>query len=368
MEPFLSERFGNASSLHSFGREGRSALERARRQVAELIAARPEDIVFTSGGTESDNFALLGVALRCQDRGKHLVASQIEHHAVLHSLRFLESMGFEVDLVPPGENGIVQAEGVLERLRPDTILVSLMTANNEIGTLQPISVLGAALRERGVVFHTDAVQAVGAVPINVQEMTVDLLSLSGHKLYGPKGIGALFLRPGTPMTSLIRGGDQERRRRGGTENVPGAVGLGRASELARSNLPENMSQTSRLRDRLLEGLCSCLEGVRLNGDRDSRLPNNVNVSFEGVAGESLLQNLDLAGLAVSNGSACSSGSPEPSHVLQALGLPEDLVSSAVRYTLGRQTSHDEVDVAIDITAKVVRRLRRMKQGTPTIPR
>lgn len=362
MEPYLSERFGNASSIHAFGRDAKAALEAARRQVADLIGSLAEEIVFTSGGTESDNFALVGAALRGRERGNHIISTQIEHHAVLHTLDFLKSLRFEVDLLPPDSDGIVQPNAVAQALRGDTILVSVMAANNEIGSIQPVREIGRIVRERGIPFHTDAVQAVGTIPVSVEEWNVDLLSLSGHKLYGPKGIGALYIRAGTPMTAFIHGGDQERRRRGGTENVLGAVGLGVACELAGKEREETTERLCRLRDIMIQRLCADMEGVRLNGHRTCRLPNNVNVSFAGVSGESLVQSLDLQGVAASGGSACSSGSPEPSHVLQALGLPAPLVESAVRYSLGRETSLEEVETVLRLTQEIVRHVRAIKSN------
>jgi cysteine desulfurase len=362
MAPFLAEQFGNASSIHRYGREAKNALQRARGQVADLIGARAEEIVFTSGGTEADNFALIGAALRNRDRGRHVVSTQIEHHAVLHTLEFLRGLGFEVSLAPPDAEGIVHPDCIIRLLRPDTILVSVMAANNEIGTLQPIREIGVVAKERGILFHTDAVQAAGLVPINVGELPADLLALSAHKLYGPKGIGALYIRAGVPMTCLIRGGDQEHRRRGGTENVAGAVGMGVACALAKREMLDCSQRLTGLRDNLTRRLQADMDAVRVNGHRTQRLPGIVNVSFDGVSEETLIANLDLEGLAVSSGAACASGSLEPSHVLQALGLPDPLVRSAVRYSLGRETTPEDVEAAVNITRRIIRRLRSLKSN------
>lgn len=362
MKPFASEVFGNASSLHSFGREARNALERAREQVAGLIGAPADQVIFTSGGTESDNMALCGVALARRDTHRHIVTTAIEHHAVLETCRFLDQVGFEATYLTVDSDGFVEPQQVADALRPDTALVSIMTANNEIGTIQPIAAISEVTKEKGVLFHTDAVQACGAIPIDVAELGVDLLSMSGHKLYGPKGIGALFYKKEVPLERFHHGGEQERKRRGGTENVQSAAGMGRACELAVENLEQNVPRLEKLRDRLIEGVLNGIEGVRLNGHRTQRLPGNANFSFEGADSQSLLVNLDLAGIAASNGSACASGSPQPSHVLPAIGLESDLARCAIRFSLGRSNTESEVDYVIEQLNQSVDRIRSAAGG------
>ena len=358
MLPFFTLAYGNASSVHGEGREAKRAIENARRQVAKALnAAVPQEIYFTAGGSESDNWAIKGAALQ---RGSgHIVTTAIEHHAVLHTCQWLEKRGFEVTYLPVDECGRVTAAQVEKALRPDTILVSVMAANNEVGTVQPIGEIGALCRERGVLFHTDAVQAVGAVPINVQDMHIDLLSLSGHKLHGPKGVGALYIRKGVKIDNLLHGGAQERGYRAGTENVPGIVGLGKAVEVAHANLAENVARMTDLRDQLIHGLMDRVPGTRLNGHPTERLPNNVNLSFDGVEGEALLLRLDLVGVAGSSGSACTSGALDPSHVLLALGLTTAEANGALRLTLGNDTTEDEIAAVLDILPSIVEDLRRM---------
>jgi cysteine desulfurase len=356
MLPFFSEKAGNASSLHAYGQEARAAVEEARAEVARAIGARPSEIVFTSGATEADNLAILGVALASQERGRHIITSAIEHHAVLEPCRWLARWGYEVTYVPVGRDGIVDPEDVRRAVRSDTILISIMAANNEVGTLQPVGEIGRIARERGIPFHSDATQMVGALPVDVEALGVDLLSMSAHKRYGPKGVGALYVRTGTPLVPVQRGGSHERGRRGGTENVPGIVGMGAAFRIASEGMDEERSRLTALRDRMIREALA-IPGASLNGHPTQRLPNNVNLSFEGTDSQSLIIGLDLRGVAASSGSACTSGSLEPSHVLLALGLPPERASAAVRLTLGRHTTDAEVDYALGALREVVARLR-----------
>ena len=358
MLPFFTQVYGNASSVHTAGREAKRALEAARRQVAKAIhAAVPQEIYFTAGGSESDNWAIKGVALA--RRTGHIITTAIEHHAVLHTCQWLEKQGFAVTCLPVDEYGRVTAAQVEKALQPDTILVSVMMANNEVGTVEPIAEIGALCRARGILFHTDAVQAVGALPIDVQAMNIDLLSLSGHKFHGPKGVGALYIRKGVKIDNLVHGGAQERGFRAGTENLPGIVGLGKAIEMADAALAENAARMTTLRDRLIQGLMETVPGTRLNGHPTQRLPNNVNLSFAGVEGEALLLRLDLAGVAGSAGSACTSGTLDPSHVLMALGLSETAANGALRLTLGTDTTREDIDAVLEILPPIVVDLRRM---------
>ena len=358
MLPYFTQAYGNASSVHTAGREAKRALENARRQVMKALnAAAPQEIYFTAGGSESDNWAIKGVAL-ARGRG-HIITTAIEHHAVLHTCQWLEKQGFEVTYLPVDEYGRVTAAQVERALRADTILVSVMAANNEIGTLQPIGEIGGLCRARGVLFHTDAVQAVGAIPMDVQAMNIDLLSLSGHKFHGPKGVGALYIRKGVKVDNLIHGGAQERGFRAGTENVPGIVGLGKAVEVAHECLAENAGRIAALRDALIAGLMARVPDVRLNGHPTQRLPGNANLSFDKVEGEALLLRLDLAGVAGSSGSACTSGTLDPSHVLMALGLNEAQANGALRLTLSGDTTREEIDQVLEILPPIVADLRRM---------
>ena len=354
MMPFFSEHPGNASSLHAFGQEARRAVDQARAEVAAAVGARPAEVVFTSGATESDNLAVLGVAFA--SRGRHILTSAIEHHAVLEACHVLEAQGYAVTRVPVDARGVVDPDDVRRALRPDTVLVSVMAANNEIGTLQPVAEIGRLTRERQIPFHSDATQLVGAMPVDVDELGVDLLSLSAHKRYGPKGVGALYVRPGVPLMPLQRGGSHERGRRGGTENVPGIVGLGAALRIAVREMAEEHRRVTALRDRLMRGALA-LPGAQLNGDPGRRLANNVNLSFDGTDSQSLVMGLDLHGVAASAGSACSSGSMEPSHVLVALGLAPQRAASAVRLTVGRTTTDADISYALDALRDVVDRLR-----------
>jgi cysteine desulfurase len=356
MLPYFTAQAGNASSLHAFGQEARAAVDEARAQVARAIGAHPSEIVFTSGATESDNLAVTGVALATQGRGRHIVTTAIEHHAILESCHALEQHGYAVTYVPVDARGIVDPDEVRRSFRPDTVLVSVMAANNEVGTLQPLAEIGRLAREREVPFHSDATQLVGAGPVNVDDLQVDLLSLSGHKRYGPKGVGALYLRRGTPLVPVQRGGGHERGWRGGTENVPGIVGLGAALQIAVDEMAEEATRLTAMRDRLIHEALA-LPGAHLNGDPVLRLANNVNVSFDGTDSQSLVMSLDLHGVAASAGSACSSGSIEASHVLTALGIPPERATAAVRLTVGRGTTDAEVTYAVQALRDVVARLR-----------
>ncbi len=361
MRPYFSENFGNASSIHSLGRAGRNAVDTAREQVAELLHAQsPSEIVFTSGGTESDNHAIRGVADYYADRkGRHIISARTEHHAVFHTCQWLEQQGFEVTYLPVNRYGRVEVDALRDAIREDTILMTLMHANNETGTIHPIEELGAIAEEYGVLFHTDAVQSVGKVPVDLRAMPVDLLTLSGHKFYGPKGIGALYVRRGTRMHHLILGGSHERNRRAGTENVPGIVGLGMAASLALKHMDQEAERLRKLIQRLEQGLCNQLRGVHINTDPEHRLPNTLNVSFEKVEGESLILGLDLEGICVSSGSACTSGSLEPSHVLAELGLNPRLAQGTLRLSLGKQNDETQIDHAIETITRLVKRLRRL---------
>ena len=361
MLPYFTQVYGNASSVHTWGREAKRAVEAARRQVQKALnAAQPQEIFFTGGGSESDNWAIKGAALAC--RSGHIITTAIEHHAVLHTCQWLEKQGFRVTYLPVDGEGRVHPADVDKAIREDTILVSVMAANNEVGTLQPIGEIGEICRARGVLFHTDAVQAVGAVPIDMQALQVDLLSLSAHKIHGPKGVGALYVRKGTKLDSLLHGGAQERGFRAGTENLPGIVGLGKAIELATAQLADNAARMTALRERLIAGVMERVSGTRLNGHPTQRLPGNVNLSFEGVEGEALLLRLDLAGVAASSGSACTSGALDPSHVLMALGLTEAQAQGSLRLTLGTDTTAEEIDAVLDRLPPIVADLRSMRAG------
>jgi cysteine desulfurase len=360
MLPYFTNGFGNPSSIHWFGRESRKAIEDARATVAaELGAAEPREIVFTGSGSESDNMAIRGVALANREKGKHIITSSVEHHAVFDTCKYLENHGFKVTYLPVDANGLVNPEDVLRSLTPETILVTIMHANNEVGTVQPIAQIGTALRERKILFHTDAVQSVGSLPVNVQDLGVDLLSLAAHKFYGPKGVGALYIRQGTQISRLIYGGAQERNRRAGTENIPGIVGLAKALQLANQGLAAKQKQLTGLRDYLIDNLLQQFDHVRLNGHRTQRLPGNVNVSFQYIEGESLLLNLDLKGIAASSGSACTSGSLEPSHVLLAMGICHEIAHGSLRLTLGKDTTKAELDYLLEVLPGIVNKLRAM---------
>lgn len=359
MLPYFSECWGNASAVYATGREARRAVENARKEVAKAIGALPQEICFTSGGSESDNAAIRGTARALREKGKHIITTAIEHHAVLKTCRQLEQEGFEVTRVRPDGEGRIDPGEIRKAIRKDTILVTVMAANNEIGTLEPIGEIGRICREQGVVFHTDAVQAAGAVAIDVREAGCDLLSLSGHKFYGPKGIGALYIHEGTRLDPLIAGGQQERGFRAGTENLPGIVGLGKAITLAAENLDRNAGHMRRMRDRLTDGLLASVPGAALNGPREERLPNNCSIRFDGIDGEALLLRLDLAGIAASAGSACTAGNQETSHVLKAIGLTEEEAGSSLRLTTGIHTTEEEVDETVRTVREIVTDLRRM---------
>ncbi len=365
MMPFFSEYFGNASSIYELAQQSRGSLDDARRAVARSLGCRASEVVFTSGGTESDNAALKGVAFALRNVGNHIITTAIEHHAVLHACHQLEQFGFEITYLPVDEYGLVEPDDVARAVTSRTILVSVMMANNEIGTIQPISEIASTVARaaerfgRKIYMHTDAVQAVGAIEVNTRRLGVDLLSLSAHKLGGPKGVGALYIRRGTPFEPLIMGGGQERDRRSGTENVPGIVGLAEAMRLADAEREQVSAHTMKLRDRLIHGIQERMEGVRLNGHPARRLPNNVNVSFENVEGEPILLGLDFAGICASSGSACSSASLEPSHVLTAIGLPADLAQGSLRITVGKDNTDEEVDYLLETLTDLVNRLRAM---------
>jgi cysteine desulfurase len=362
MEPYLDSNYGNPSSIHRLGQQARMALDEARETVAAALSAHPSEIVFTSGGTESINTAIKGVAFASTRRGKHIVTSAIEHHAVLNTCAYLQArFGFEITRVPVDTEGFVDPTRVEAALRPDTVLVSIMYANNEIGTIQPVGAIGAICRAYGVPFHVDAVQAVGSIEVDVQRDNIDLLSLSAHKFYGPKGVGALFVRRGIPWWPQQHGGGQERERRSGTENVAGIVGMAVAINLAQAEMSTQNDRLAALRDCLFDGLLARVPDTHVNGSRTRRLSNNVNLSFAGVDGESLILALDMRGVLASSGSACASGSLEPSHVLQAIGLPDDLARGALRLTVGRGNTVEEIEEAIDIIVAVVERLRQAKR-------
>ena len=357
MLPYYTEKYGNPSSLYAVGREAKKALEEARENVANHLGALPNEIFFTSGGSEADNWAIKGVAHELAKKGKkHIITSKFEHHAVLHTTEALEKEGFEVTYLEVYENGIVKPEDVEKAIREDTALVTIMYANNEIGTIQPISEIGAICKKHGVLFHTDAVQAVGNVKINVKEENIDLLSLSGHKLHAPKGVGALYVRRDIRLPNLISGGAQERGKRAGTENVAGIVALSVAMDEAYANLDERNARLIRMRDRLIEG-ASKIERSRLNGDAVKRLPGNFNMCFEGIEGESLLLKLDFAGICASSGSACTSGSLDPSHVLLAIGLPHEIAHGSLRISFSDQNTEEDVDYILEVLPGIVSYLR-----------
>lgn len=359
MIPYFSDKFGNASTIYSVGRESKKALEEAREKVATALGVMPREIFFTGSGTEADNWAIKGTAYANKDKGRHIITTSIEHHAVLHACQYLESDGFKVTYLPVDENGLVSPQQVLDAITPETILISIMFANNEIGTIQPIGEIGKIAREKGIIFHTDAVQAVGNIPINANDLNVDLLSLSGHKFYGPKGVGALYIRKGVKIASFLHGGAQEKGRRASTENVPAIVGLGKAIELATQNIDEYNKKLIELRDRTINEVMEKIPFVRLNGDRYKRLPGNVNFSFEFIEGESLLLMLDMKGIAASSGSACTSGSLDPSHVLLAIGLPHEIAHGSLRITFGEENTHEDVDYLMEVLPMIVNRLREM---------
>ncbi len=357
MLPYFNTAFGNASTLYTLGREARAAMENGRKQVASLIGADPNEIYFTSGGTESDNIAIKGTASRLQKKGNHIITSSIEHPAVEETCKYLEKNGYRVTYLPVGEEGIVKVRDVAEAITNETILITIMHANNEIGTIQPIAEIGKIASEKGIVFHTDAVQTVGKIPVNVGDLNVDLLSISAHKLYGPKGIGALYIRKGVRVDALFHGGGHERGIRPGTENVAGIVGLGKACQIAEENLDANIDYITSLRERLIKGVLETIEQSYLNGHPTKRLPNNANFRFSSIEGESLILQLDAKGIAASTGSACSSKKLEASHVLMAIGLEEVDAHGSLRISLGKENTEEDIDSTIIAIKEVVERLR-----------
>ena len=359
MLPYFSEFYGNASTVYEFGGKSKEAVSRAREIIANAIGAKENEIYFTAGGSESDNWAIKAAAEAYGDKGKHIITSKIEHHAVLHTCQWLEQNGFEVTYLDVDEFGVVKLEELKKAIRPDTILISIMFANNEIGTIEPVAEIGEIAREHGILFHTDAVQAFGQIPINVDELNIDMLSSSGHKLNGPKGIGFLYIRKGVKIRSFVHGGAQERKRRAGTENVPGIVGFGKAVELALANMEERTARERELRDYMMERILKEIPFSRINGHRTNRLPNNVNICFQFVEGESLLIMLDMKGICGSSGSACTSGSLDPSHVLLAIGLPHEIAHGSLRLTLGEDTVKEDIDDTVDAVKEIVTQLREM---------
>lgn len=359
MLPYFTENFGNPSSIYTFSQKNKSVIADCREKIANTLGAKSNEIYFTAGGTESDNWALKATAEAYKVKGKHIITTKIEHHAILHTAQYLEKEGFEVTYLDVDENGVVKLDQLKSAIRPDTILISVMFANNEIGTLQPMKEIGEIARENDIIFHTDAVQAYGQVPINVDEYHIDMLSASGHKLNGPKGIGFLYIRKGLKLRQFIHGGGQERSRRAGTENVTGIVGLSKAVEIAFATMEERAKKEAEMRDYLIERLLSEIPYSRLNGHRTSRLPNNVNISFQFIEGESMLIMLDMKGICASSGSACTSGSLDPSHVLLAIGLPHEIAHGSLRMTIGEENTMEEMDYVIENIKEIVAKLRSM---------
>lgn len=359
MLPYFRENFSNPSAVYSFAQEGKKAVDRARGQSADLIGAKPEEIYFTAGGSESDNWALKAIAEAYSSKGKHIITSKIEHHAILHTCEYLEKRGYEVTYLDVESDGKVKLDDLKNAIREDTILISIMTANNEIGTIQPIAEIGKIAHEHGILFHTDAVQAYGHIPINVDEMNIDMLSASGHKLGGPKGIGLLYIRKGLKIRPFIHGGAQERSRRAGTHNTPGIVGIGTAAWLAGKSMNENIERETKLRDYLIDRVLNEIPYSRLNGHRTDRLPGNANFCFRFIEGESLLILLDQLGVCASSGSACTSGSLDPSHVLLAIGLPHEIAHGSLRLSLSEETTKEDIDYVVDELKEIIERLRSM---------
>ncbi len=359
MLPFFTEFYGNASTVYEFGAKSKEAVSAARETIANAIGAKGNEVYFTAGGSEADNWAIKATAEAYKDKGRHIITSKIEHHAVLHTCQWLERNGFEVTYLDVDEFGVVKLEELKKAIRPDTILISIMFANNEIGTIEPVAEIGKIAKEHGVLFHTDAVQAFGQVPINVDELNIDMLSSSGHKLNGPKGIGFLYIRKGIKIRSFVHGGAQERKRRAGTENVPGIVGFGKAVELAVENMQARTQKERELREYLIGRVLKEIPYTRVNGDRTNRLPNNVNFCFQFVEGESLLIMLDMKGICGSSGSACTSGSLDPSHVLLAIGLPHEIAHGSLRLTLGEDTTKEDIDYTVEAIKEIVGQLREM---------
>ena len=359
MMPYFTEKFGNPSSFYGISRETKRAIDTAREKVAKGLNCLPDEVYFTGGGSEADNWAIKGIASAHKNKGNHIITTKIEHHAVLHTCQYLEKNGFEVTYLDVDSEGFINLDDLKNAITDKTILVSIMFANNEIGTIQPVKEIGEICKEKKVFFHTDAVQAVGNVPIDVKEMNIDMLSLAGHKIYGPKGIGVLYIKKGIKIDNLIHGGAQEKNRRAGTENIAGIVGLGKAMELATCNIEEHMEKMTALRDRLIDGLLK-IQYTNLNGPRgEKRLPGNVNVRFRFIEGESILLSLDFKGVCASSGSACTSGSLDPSHVLLAIGLPHELAHGSLRLTLGAGSTEEDVDYVLEVTPPIIERLRNM---------
>jgi cysteine desulfurase len=359
MMPFLKENYSNPSSIYDFAQKARKAVDDARSTIADMLGAKDKEIYFTSGGSEGDNWAIKGTAEVLKEKGKHIITSKIEHHAVLHTCEYLERHGYEVTYLDVDENGFVSPEAVEAAIRPDTILISIMFANNEIGTIEPIGKIGEIASKHNVLFHTDAVQAFGHIPINVEELHIDMLSASGHKFHGPKGIGFFYLRDSVKLGTLIHGGAQERSRRAGTHNVPGIVGIGAAARLAAQEMEKNAKKEIEVRDYAINRILKEIPYVRLNGDKTDRLPNNINVCFRFVEGESMLIMLDQKGVCASSGSACTSGSLDPSHVLLAIGLPHEIAHGSLRMTLSEETTKEDMDYVIDNVKAIIERLRSM---------
>lgn len=359
MLPYFTEKFGNPSSIYEFASSNKGAVDTARKTIADALGANVKDIYFTAGGTEADNWALKAAAEAYVDKGKHIITSKIEHHAILHTCDYLESKGYEITYIDVDENGILKLDQLKKAIRPDTILISVMFANNEIGTIQPIKEIGEIAKENNIIFHTDAVQAFGQLDIKVDELHIDMLSASGHKLNGPKGIGFLYIRKGLKLRSFVHGGGQERKRRAGTENVPAIIGLGKAVEIAMATMKERAEKETALREHLIERVLKEIPYTRLNGDRKKRLPNNANFSFQFLEGESMLIMLDMEGICASSGSACTSGSLDPSHVLLAIGLPHEIAHGSLRLTLGEENTVEEIDFVVDKLKEIVQRLREM---------
>ena len=359
MLPYFTEYYGNPSSVYEFAGESKKAVSNARRTIAETLGAQENEIYFTAGGSEADNWALKATAEAYQNKGKHIITTRIEHHAILHTAEYLEKRGFEITYIGVDENGVVKVDELEKAIRPDTILISVMFANNEIGTIQPIKEIGEIAKEHGILFHTDAVQAYGHVPINVDDLHIDMMSASGHKINGPKGIGFLYIRTGVKIRSFVHGGAQERKRRAGTENVPGIVGYGKAAEIAAKTMKERTAKEIELRDHLIDRVLAEVPYTRLNGHRTDRLPNNANFSFQFVEGESLLILLDNNGICGSSGSACTSGSLDPSHVLLAIDLPHEIAHGSLRLTLSAETTLEDIDFVVDCIKQIIERLRSM---------
>jgi cysteine desulfurase len=360
MMPYLTETFGNPSSFHSFGRDAKNAIDKGREQVANLINADQSEIIFTAGGTESDNWAIKGVAFAHKDKGNHIITTKIEHHAVLHTCDYLEKYhGFEITYLDVDSEGMIDLKKLEEAITDKTILITIMYANNEIGTIQPIKEIGEIAKKNNIIFHTDAVQAAGSVNIDVKELNVDLMSMSSHKIYGPKGIGAMYIRKGTKLQQFVHGGSQERKRRAGTENVAAIVGYGKAAEIAKEHMDEHIERLTKLRSKLMNGILEKIPYTRINGSLESRLPGNVNFAFEFIEGEGILLMLDMLGIAASSGSACTSGSLDPSHVLMAIGLPHEIAHGSLRLSIGDFTTEEDIDFIIENLPPIIERLRSM---------